>query len=399
MRAPGSENCGVGIDMSEVRYCEVCGYKLHPSNVIGICKKTSECRNARQRLFNNERRAKRDIRLCEVCGTGLQANNKTGVCHTNPECRRVHAARYWETRYGTNNAACAICRKRLSRRNKIGVCTSNPECSRERDIRRYEAEHGPSGTDTCEMCGVPLRRDCTSGICTTNPTCRAERNKRAHRERAGLKSWTCDVCGKESWYANNIGVCGSTSECLEEYHFRWHQKYDFAAYLLKHGPQPYCELCGIEIRRNNLVRVCTSNLECARENGHRLYQIDPERRRWHARRSNALRRTRMRENPEGWFDGDLLWDEQCGLCARCGSSLNRQAHLDHIWPVAKGGGSFQGNFQWLCFSCNLRKTDKVDPLDPAQQIAVEMHFEFYNNQISPKFRKIMEDFHEQRPND
>lgn len=44
-------------------------------------------------------------------------------------------------------------------------------------------------------------------------------------------------------------------------------------------------------------------------------------------------------------------------CARCGrGERDRQAvHIDHIVPVARGGGNHVDNLQVLCAACNLAK--------------------------------------------
>jgi hypothetical protein len=48
-----------------------------------------------------------------------------------------------------------------------------------------------------------------------------------------------------------------------------------------------------------------------------------------------------------------------GRCQHCGWSVEDGARLevDHIMPVAKGGGSERSNLQALCADCNLGKSD------------------------------------------
>jgi len=55
----------------------------------------------------------------------------------------------------------------------------------------------------------------------------------------------------------------------------------------------------------------------------------------------------------------LVWARDGGACVRCGSK--KELHIDHIIPVAKGGGNGEANVQILCQSCNLQKTDKMVP--------------------------------------
>jgi len=44
-----------------------------------------------------------------------------------------------------------------------------------------------------------------------------------------------------------------------------------------------------------------------------------------------------------------------GSCERCGSSLNRGFHADHVRPFAQGGSTTLNNGQALCAFCNLKK--------------------------------------------
>ena len=45
-------------------------------------------------------------------------------------------------------------------------------------------------------------------------------------------------------------------------------------------------------------------------------------------------------------------------CPYCKNSLGVDPHLDHIYPVSKGGLSITENLVWCCVECNLLKSDK-----------------------------------------
>ncbi len=51
-----------------------------------------------------------------------------------------------------------------------------------------------------------------------------------------------------------------------------------------------------------------------------------------------------------------VWQRAQGKCMLCKSTRN--LHIDHIHPVAKGGGSEIDNLRLLCFSCNQRAAIK-----------------------------------------
>jgi HNH endonuclease len=45
-------------------------------------------------------------------------------------------------------------------------------------------------------------------------------------------------------------------------------------------------------------------------------------------------------------------------CPYCGDLLGEEPHLDHIYPVSKGGLSILENLVWCCADCNILKCDK-----------------------------------------
>lgn len=63
---------------------------------------------------------------------------------------------------------------------------------------------------------------------------------------------------------------------------------------------------------------------------------------------------------------ERLMNLQNSKCPVCKSSLKSGYHLDHIWPIAKGGAHDDSNIQLLCPSCNVKKSAK-DPIAFMQQ--------------------------------
>lgn len=58
----------------------------------------------------------------------------------------------------------------------------------------------------------------------------------------------------------------------------------------------------------------------------------------------------------------LLLSLQRGKCAVCKSEVSDGYHIDHIYPLSKGGTNVIGNLQILCAPCNLSKSAK-HPVD------------------------------------
>lgn len=57
-----------------------------------------------------------------------------------------------------------------------------------------------------------------------------------------------------------------------------------------------------------------------------------------------------------------LMEKQKEKCAVCKKSVKKACHLDHIVPLALGGGNVDSNIQLLCPSCNSSKSAK-HPVD------------------------------------
>lgn len=57
-------------------------------------------------------------------------------------------------------------------------------------------------------------------------------------------------------------------------------------------------------------------------------------------------------------DIQFLFDSQKGKCICCRKSIKNGYHIDHVIPLALGGGSEKENLQLLCSVCNLQKCAK-----------------------------------------
>ncbi|MDF0552292.1 HNH endonuclease [Kamptonema sp. UHCC 0994] len=56
-----------------------------------------------------------------------------------------------------------------------------------------------------------------------------------------------------------------------------------------------------------------------------------------------------------------VFDRNKYQCQSCGKTfLETQLTIDHIIPLARGGTNDISNLHTLCFTCNQKKSDKLD---------------------------------------
>lgn len=82
----------------------------------------------------------------------------------------------------------------------------------------------------------------------------------------------------------------------------------------------------------------------------------------------ATRRARKQTNL-GFVSDDIvlkLQKSQKGKCVACKTSIVKKYHIDHIYPLSKGGSHDDKNLQLLCPTCNRKKNAK-HPIDFMQE--------------------------------
>lgn len=103
---------------------------------------------------------------------------------------------------------------------------------------------------------------------------------------------------------------------------------------------------------------------------------------------------------------------RCEYCRMHQSLQGATFHLEHIVPETRGGLTDSDNLAWACPGCNLRKSDRVELIDPATGKFVSMfhprrdawsdHFEWRGFQLvgrTPIGRALIDGFclnHERR---
>lgn len=120
-----------------------------------------------------------------------------------------------------------------------------------------------------------------------------------------------------------------------------------------------CHAYNVAYRVANLERIKNSNKI--------YYQRNKQKYTEHA----ANRRARKRGAQGSYTRHDVarILETQKSRCIYCKTSLRNGFHVDHIYPLSRGGTNSRENLQLLCRSCNSKKGAK-HPIDYAQQIGM-----------------------------
>lgn len=87
---------------------------------------------------------------------------------------------------------------------------------------------------------------------------------------------------------------------------------------------------------------------------------NPEAFREWMRQGNYARRARVRGVEHEKFDRREIFARDGGRCAYCACVLDESNwHLDHVIPIARGGGHLRSNVVAVCPPCNISKKDKT----------------------------------------
>ncbi len=157
----------------------------------------------------------------------------------------------------------------------------------------------------------------------------------------------CIICKRSSrsdWARRN-------RDCYNAYYKRW----------CKENPQ-----AAKEMRRRGWIKWAAKNQEYIAEKTREYAKANPEMR---AAATNRYRARKM--NCSGSYTAEQaaeLLIAQEYLCAYCDADLRTvKKAVDHWMPLSRGGSNDISNLQWLCMSCNSRKSNR-DPLEFEREI-------------------------------
>ena len=321
-----------------------CGAKLRKSNTVGRC--------AEHRYLPRERATC----AADGCDALLRADNDTGYCKPH---------KYASSREPPRPCGAPGCERTLRTDNTTGYCADHAEpawrtpeyLANKRAV--YHAKPKPPDTRrTCSAdgCERKLRSDNTTGRCTDHAYVPIE-----------WRTCSVDGCG------NKLNSANTTGRCTEHLGTYWA------------GDAPKCgePSCGKTLYRDNQTGFCQRHRQGYRDAYNRDYydrnqaELREYSRQWRevyadehraaasawnaqnraARYAAQVRRNLAASAGMDAFDRELSVAYRLAIgndpCFYCGSPATD--HVDHYFPLAKGGTDHWFNLVRACDTCNNAK--------------------------------------------
>lgn len=143
---------------SELALCRGCGRNLRPTNTVGYCQRTTECRRAYKRIQSANLRAISLIdRGCQNCGSRLRSDNRSGYCNS-PDCHRIWERVRAQRRRNNNPDGCRAYSREYKRSHRAQTALAR---AKRRALKRgvsfnLAIEDLPPIPDICPVLGVPF---------------------------------------------------------------------------------------------------------------------------------------------------------------------------------------------------------------------------------------------------
>jgi 5-methylcytosine-specific restriction endonuclease McrA len=195
-----------------------------------------------------------------------------------------------------------------------------------------------------------------------------------------MESKICSKCGiekpKSEYYADKrrpSGVQPCCKECFIKrvhiYRNSDHGKDHYKLYRKRDDVKAKNREANRKLRRSGWVK--NHRYGYVRTEKHKEWRKIYEkeyRKRPHARLADSIAFERYRGRKKSTDDGTVTVDAAMNIlhkqnhkCVICSCDLNKiKKHLDHIIPLSKGGAHTITNVQWLCYLCNIIKSNHVE---------------------------------------
>ena len=228
---------------------------------------------------------------------------------------------------------------------------------------------------TCQTCGIkklfPPSIAKTRQYCKSS--CRPLYGENNGNRKGGLIERSCNVCRSKLKVKQKTIKAGGGKYCSKECRASGVGRTNSEARKKINTPNCLCIVCSKKFYLKSSAiksgqgsycsKLCMSKDYSARLSG----QANPNYK--DGRASVQSYYLNMRRSAEGSYtkeDIEFLFSTQRGKCVNCLKGISDGYHIDHIYPVSKGGTNYPSNLQLLCAQCNYKKSAK-DPIDWAQQ--------------------------------
>lgn len=180
-------------------------------------------------------------------------------------------------------------------------------------------------------------------------------------------------CTEKLHHQHDEKICGKCKQSKPVSAFNRRSK-------LSNALKSYCKKCSSKYNSKSFCNKVSNhiyrenNLEKEKARVSKWKVNNREKVNLYQRTANHKRRSYIREIKEGFTVAQInsLFTSQHEKCVLCGKSIKDKFHIDHIMPIALGGGNTIKNIQLLCPPCNLHKGAKhpsrVSPADCSHQL-------------------------------
>jgi 5-methylcytosine-specific restriction endonuclease McrA len=261
---------------------------------------------------------------CVICKGVFVARTKTHIC-CSPVCAKINKGAKWQAKIG--KATCTVCNKEYQPKSSV-----DPKYGR---LNKY--------------CSTQCRSRSNDWNWKKGQSLRLIPSRKG-KNQSPVHFSTCRVCDKLFTSKRKTilcsDVCRKQDACI--------RSREVSAAKNDNTPKN-CKECAttfIAEYGNKLRTFCSK--ECSNRYGKRV--------------SKATRRARIKGNEYESVNPYKVFSRDKWMCVLCGVKTPRKLRgtivdnapeLDHIIPIAQGGGHTYNNVQCACRKCNNIKADKI----------------------------------------
>jgi len=172
---------------------------------------------------------------------------------------------------------------------------------------------------------------------------------KGHTSERYVKGYCCAQCAVDRMAKKRSDKCPKLAAYKAKHYRKFRDKY--AEYNSAYVEKNKASKSEYDAERYKIMReeIGGKVVEWRRENPEKLK----------AQRTNRKARIRGADGSHTSKDIERILSLQSNRCACCLVCVKKSYHVDHIFPVSKGGSNYPENLQILCPTCNIKKSNKM----------------------------------------